>query len=117
MDVEKILEMLEKEDVPFNVFKRPQVAKESLVSACNGDYDAINRLLEEDIAIDERVYSTRPTKRFSRSSKESIGRVAKEDSTPIGVDNPIPSPVRKKANEETLSDKMIRGLDSVSATE
>lgn len=242
MDVEKILEMLEKEDVPFNVFKRPQVAKESLVSACNGDYDAINRLLEEDIAIDERVYNTRPAKRFSRSSKESIGRVAKEsleteklskfldkalntstnvivtgnlagtgisselknwansvgvnlykvtsydnipssevvllfdefdradrrevqqakslmdrqnvlfsiilaqnssnvdatvrsksmtlniddilqgrvakeDSTPIGVYNPIPSPVRKKANEETLSDKMIRALDSGSATE
>lgn len=117
MDVEKILEMLEKEDVPFNIFKRPQVAKESLVSACNGDYDAINRLLEEDIAIDERVYDTRPVKRFSKSSKESIGGVAKEDSTPIGVDNPIPSPVRKKADEETLSDKMIRALDSGSATE
>lgn len=109
MDVNKILEMLEREDKPFKPQKREQVAKESLVSACNGDYDAINRLLEEDISIDERTYNkvpviNRPLKK--KSSTESCNpkdfpeKVAKEcDAVAIGVENPIPSPVMKRADE------------------
>lgn len=121
MDVNKILEMLEKEDKPFAPGKRETVAKESLVSACNGDYDAINRLLEEDIAIDERSYqkSKAPIKKPMKGSKESFDKKpAKEcDATPVGVENPIPSPVRKKeAKEEDLSDKLLKELQANEAT-
>jgi hypothetical protein len=115
MDVEKILEMLEKEDKPFVPTKRPQVAKESIVRACNGDYDDINRLLEEDIAIDDRQYREAFTSKkiTLKSSKESLEKKTAEecDATPVGVENPIPSPVRKRADEEDLSDKLLRELD------
>lgn len=115
MDVEKILEMLEREDKPFVPTKRPQVAKESIVRACNGDYDDINRLLEEDIAIDDRQYREAfASKKITlKSSKESLEKKTAEecDATPVGVENPIPSPVRKRADEEDLSDKLLRELD------
>lgn len=115
MDVEKILEMLEREDKPFVPAKRPQVAKESIVRACNGDYDDINRLLEEDIAIDDRQYREAfASKKITlKSSKESLEKKTAEecDATPVGVENPIPSPVRKRADEEDLSDKLLRELD------
>lgn len=112
MDVNKILEMLEREDKPFVQAKRPQVAKESLIKACNGDYDDINRLLEEDIAIDDKAYGTiRKTVKLSKESCEK--KPVKEcDATPVGVDNPIPSPVRKRADEEDLADKMLKTLDA-----
>lgn len=115
MDVEKILEMLEREDKPFVPTKRPQVAKESIVRACNGDYDDINRLLEEDIAIDDHQYREAfASKKITlKSSKESLEKKTAEecDATPVGVENPIPSPVRKRADEEDLSDKLLRELD------
>lgn len=112
MDVNKILEMLEREDKPFIQAKRPQVAKESLIKACNGDYDDINRLLEEDIAIDDKAYGT--SRRVVKFSKESCEKkpVKECDATPVGVDNPIPSPVRKRADEEDLADKMLKTLDA-----
>ena len=77
MDVEKILEMLEREDKPFIPAKRPQVAKESIVRACNGDYDDINRLLEEDIAIDDRQYREAfASKKITlKSSKEYLEKI------------------------------------------
>lgn len=115
MDVEKILEMLEREDKPFTPVKRPQVAKESLVRACNGDYDDINRLLEEDIAIDDRQYreAFEAKKTILKSSKESLEKKTAEEceAAPVGVENPIPSPVRKRADEEELSDKLLKELD------
>ena len=112
MDVNKILEMLEREDKPFIQAKRPQVAKESLIKACNGDYDDINRLLEEDIAIDDKAYGT--TRKTVKLSKESCEKkpVKECDATPVGVDNPIPSPVRKRADEEDLADKMLKTLET-----
>lgn len=108
MDVNKILEMLEKEDKPMVPRKREQVAKESIVRACNGSYDDINRLLEEDIAIDEKAYRQR---RYSaRPSKEELENkaTAKEcdGATPVGVDNPIPSPVMKKRADEEAGDSV-----------
>ena len=145
MDVNKILEMLEREEKPMIPKQRGQVAKESLVKATNGDYDAINRLLEEDIALDEKAYR----QQFSIPSKEGFEGVKRKDqawvdydlkhrkngvsnltkkdikrdgleldkwdnqvvakecdgATPIGVNNPIPSPVmKKKANENYYED-------------
>lgn len=102
MDVNKILEMLEREDKPMAPRKREQVAKESVVRACNGSYDDINRLLEEDIAIDEKMY--RQSRSIARPSKESLQSSNEEDggATAVTVENPIPSPVmKKKATEET----------------
>lgn len=125
IDVEKIIKMLETEDRLTEVKPREAVAKESLLAACNGDYDAINALLEEDIAIDSREFASQnaprvrarstaatesatPKKKGQAPAKESYGlramrqkHGAKEcDATPVTVENPIPSPVRKRQATE-----------------
>lgn len=160
MDLNKIIEMLEREEKTPAMPKRESVAKESLIRASGGDYDAINSLLEEDIMIDEkqmfaRSHREKPVRESvvkpqlkRKIAKESAEDVATEnsvdniadllkqaqdavksgdlkkaaqfardfanitetskdpkkaeecDSTPVGVDNPIPSPVRKKRAAE-----------------
>lgn len=133
VDVEKILRMLETEDKPEVAKPRQAVAKESLLAAVNGDYDAINALLEEDISIDSKEFAEQMTPRtYKRSTaatealrakkaqapaKESCGVKAlrkraqapsKEcDATSVTVENPIPSPVIKKNADEGVS-KFLR---------
>lgn len=122
MDVNKILEMLEREEKVPVVSKRKMVAKESLVRASGGDLDAINNLLEEDIMLDDQYASSRTKRekpvvesikrplekensRFSMRKEKRNKSSIECDSTSIGVNNPIPSPVRKRKANESDEDR------------
>lgn len=109
VDTQKILAMLEVEDKPFAQKARGCVAKESLVKASGGDYDAINSLLEEDIALDERAYAPKQRIVAGKPAAESINAKECDGAVAITPANPIPSPVEKKRSQKPSRESVKDG--------
>lgn len=106
MDVNKIIEMLEREEKTPVVPKRGAVAKESLIRASGGDLDAINNLLEEDIMLDSRqsyalTHREKPARESIKTSKQRIAEEETDDEFASRVSK------MKKKEAEAEHDKQL----------